>query len=209
MLPKAEQRLCTAVVILLDMSSSMSQDVKDRDGQRRPKSLIARDALERTIAYTERWKAKHPDQGLWLGLFRFSSSVEQVLPTSEFNAYTANWALKNLGPPSTGTAIGRALEEGFKDLYKSGCVRKHILCITDGFNSSGPPPDRIARSYYAETQGEVEIHFVAFDVSGRQFDFLKSVNGHAVEAADGQELESKLYEIYEKRIFAEAMPAEE
>jgi len=187
----------------------MSQDVKGRDGQMQPKSVIAREALERTIAYTERWKSHHADQSLCLGLFSFSSSVKQILPTSEFDSYTAKWALKSLGPPSTGTAIGLALEEGFKDLYKSGCVRKHILCITDGFNSSGPPPDRIARSYYAETQGEVEIHFVAFDVSGRQFDFLKSVNGHVVEAADGNELESKLYEIYDKRIFAEAMPAED
>src|SRR2546427_1393752 len=95
-LPKAEQRLCTAVVILLDMSSSMSQDVKGRDGQMQPKSVIAREALERTIAYTERWKSHHADQSLCLGLFSFSSSVKQILPTSEFDSYTAKWALKSL-----------------------------------------------------------------------------------------------------------------
>ena len=40
-LPKPDQRLCTAVVILLDTSKSMLQEVRGRGGTRRPKSQIA------------------------------------------------------------------------------------------------------------------------------------------------------------------------
>nr|HPM23150.1 hypothetical protein [Phycisphaerae bacterium] len=97
-----------------------------------------------------------------------------------------------------------ALEAGFKALYASGCVRKYVVCITDGENTVGPPPDRIARQLFAQTGGEVEIHFVAFDTSAAQFAFLKSANGAVVEAADGAQLQARLAEIYEKRILAEA-----
>src|SRR5262245_28438229 len=46
---KAEPRLGTAVVLLVDTSGSMGQPVKDRQGQKRPKNEIAREALEHII----------------------------------------------------------------------------------------------------------------------------------------------------------------
>ena len=38
--------------------------------------------------------------------------------------------------------------------------------------------DWVARGLYGQTKGEVELHFVAFDTSASQFQFLKEVNGH-------------------------------
>jgi Mg-chelatase subunit ChlD len=207
-LPQSEQRLCTAVVILVDTSGSMKDTVRDRGGQQRPKYEIAGEALRQVISYTGEWKKAHADRALQLAVYNFSSSARKVLPMREFDPDAAQAAISRIPPPGGGTAIGDAIEEAFKALYQSGCVRKYIVCITDGENTAGPRPDRVARQLFAQTNGEVEIHFVAFDTSARRFDFLKGVNGYVVEAADGAQLQGKLQEIYEKRILAEAMPAE-
>ena len=45
---------------------------------------------------------------------------------------------------------------------------------------------------------------VAFDTSAKQFDFLKDVKGHVVEASDGGQLEKELTEVYDKKILVEA-----
>jgi Mg-chelatase subunit ChlD len=202
-LPAAAARPGIAVVILVDTSGSMGQRVRDRAGRQRPKHEIAREALERIIDQTARWKAKHPDRTLQLGIAHFSSSVRELLPAGDFDADKARAALGRLPPPNSGTAIGRALEDGFKALYRTGCARKYVICVTDGENTSGPPPDRVARQLHAQTGGEVETHFVAFDTSARYFAFLKGVNGFVVEAADGEQLQTELTNIYDKRILAE------
>jgi len=75
--------------------------------------------------------------------------------------------------------------------------------ITDGENTSGPAPDWVARNLHAQTEGAVELDFVAFDTSASQFRFLKDINGHAVEAANGEQLQAELTKIYENRILAE------
>ncbi len=76
--------------------------------------------------------------------------------------------------------------------------------MTDGENTSGPDPARISRQLFDQTQGDVEIHFVAFDISSSKFRYLNDVNGFVVEASDGQQLSKRINEIYEKRILAEA-----
>ncbi len=201
-LPKAEIRFCTAAVILLDTSGSMLQEVRTRGGKR-PKHEIARQALERIIDHTAEWTRSHADTQLALGIYQFSSSVSPLVELQPFDAALAQASLARIRP-SSGTAIGRALETAFKALYASGCARKHILCITDGENTSGPSPEMMARAYFEASGGEVQMHFVAFDVAAKKFRFLEGVNGQVVEAADGEQLEKQLTEIYEKEILAEA-----
>jgi hypothetical protein len=82
------------------------------------------------------------------------------------------------------------------------------VCITDGENTIGTPPEQVARQLFSQTKGDVDIHFIAFDTSARHFGFLKDVNGTVVEAADGKQLQDQLVDLYEKRILVEAMPAE-
>src|SRR5262249_13922408 len=106
-----------------------------------------------------------------------------------------------------GTAIGTALEEAYRALFQSGCTRKFIVCITDGENTSGPPPSVVAINLDKQTGSAVNLEFVAFDTSARQFRFLHQVKGHVVEAANGAQLEAELKKIYEQRILkAEAEP---
>ncbi len=204
-LPHVDQRLCTAVAILVDTSGSMAQPVRDAAGRERPKHQIARDALRRIVDYSADWLPKHPDRVLQLGLYNFSSSSSPVLAMDVFDAPKAGQAIDRLPAPAGGTAIGTALQSGFEALYASGCVRKYVICITDGENTSGEPPDRMARRLFEQTGGEVEIHFIAFDVAAEQFAFLKKVNGFVAGAADGAQLQDRLADIYEKRILAEAM----
>jgi Mg-chelatase subunit ChlD len=203
-LPKAEPRPGTAVVILVDTSGSMAQPVPDAKGKPRPKSEIAREALNGIVGYTADWKKGHANAHLELAVFNFSSRVNPVLPMGEFDATKAQAAIGKIPAPNGGTAIGLAVEEGYKALYRSGCARKFIVCVTDGENTSGPGPDVIARQLHDQTQGAVQLNFVAFDTRASQFKFLAPLNGHVVEAADGGKLQAELTTIYEKRILAEA-----
>ena len=206
-LPKTEPRAGTAIIILVDTSGSMAQTVPDGKGKQRPKNEIAKEALKSIVSYTSQWKKGHAASHLELGIFNFSSRVNEVLPIGEFDAAKAEASLGSIPVPNGGTAIGLALEDGYKALYRSGCTRKFIVCVTDGENTAGPGPDVIARQLYAQTEGAVQLNFVAFDTMASQFKFLSSVNGHVVEAADGGKLQAELTNIYEKRILAEAPDA--
>jgi hypothetical protein len=203
-LPSGEPNPGTAVVVLIDTSGSMRDPVPDHDGKKRPKYELAREALETIVGRTTEWKKSHPDRHLQMGLIRFSASTTEVLPMGEFEGSKAEAAVKRIPRPDGGTAIGLALIDGFKALYRTGCERKFVLCITDGENTNGPPPDQVARQLHAQTGGKVEIHFIAFDTNASIFGFLKDVNGQVVEAANAKQLLEELSKVYEKRIFAES-----
>jgi Mg-chelatase subunit ChlD len=203
-LPQIDAKPGAAVAILVDTSGSMGAPVTDKGGTRRPKHQIARAALEDIVGHTAKWAKANPERKLQMGIYNFSSHVATVLPMGDFAEGKARSAIGKMPQPGGGTAIGVALEEGFKELYRSGCVRKYVICVTDGENTAGLPPDRVARQLHAQTKGEVEIHFVAFDVSGRHFAFAKGVNGHVVEASDGTQLRAELTRIYDQRILVEA-----
>ena len=207
-LSEATQRLGTAIMILIDTSRSMEWTVADHAGEAHPKSQIAGDVLRKIIQVTEDWQKKHTDSPLFLGINSFSSTTAEVLKIGPFDAASASESISRIPSPAGFTAIGDALEEGFRTLYSTGCVRKHLVCITDGGNTVGTSPDLIARQLYLKTDGDVRMHFVAFNTSAEHFDFLKETGGSVVEATDGPQLQSRLIEIYEKQIFAEAMPAE-
>src|SRR5262245_2221762 len=203
-LPSAPPNPGTAVVVLIDTSGSMRDSVPDHDGKKRPKHELAREALETIVGRTTEWKKSHPDRHLQMGLIRFSATTTEVLPIGEFEGSTAEAAVKRIPHPDGGTAIGLALIDGFKALYRTGCERKFVLCITDGENTNGPPPDQVARQLHSQTGGKVEIHFIAFDTTAAHFGFLKDVNGQVVEAANAKQLLEEMSKVYEKRIFAEA-----
>ncbi len=203
-LPQVEQRPGTAIVILVDTSGSMAQVVPDADRTLKPKNQIAARALHGIVDYTTQWKKDHAGSHLQLAIYNFSSRVNEVLPMGEFDGKKAEAALARIPGPNGGTAIGLAIEEGYKALYRSGCTRKFIVCVTDGENTAGISPDVAARQLHAQTGGAVKLNFVAFDTSANLFGFVGAVNGHVVEAADGGKLQAELATIYQKRILAEA-----
>jgi hypothetical protein len=202
-LPEAPARDGIAVVVLLDTSGSMAGKVLDPSKKLRPKADIARDALQRVVKLTADWKAKHPDTVLQFGIYRFAGDVGPILPVGDFDAKKAEAALAKPPRSSGSTSIGSAMEQGFRALYDTGCRRKYLVCITDGDNTSGPSPAAVGRQLQEQTEGRVQMHFIAFDLDRRSLGFVDEIKGHAHEAKDGEKLQSTLQQIYEKRILAE------
>jgi hypothetical protein len=84
-----------------------------------------------------------------------------------------------------------------------------LLVVTDGENTSGRRPDRVAQEIWRKSGGAVQVYFVAFDTSPEKFAFLKDVGGDVIGAGTGPELRTALDGIYQGKILAEAMDAGE
>ncbi|MEO7273895.1 MAG: vWA domain-containing protein, partial [Vicinamibacterales bacterium] len=201
-----EEGLGAAIAVIVDTSGSM----KDQPaGDSRPKYVIAREAIEQMLDATDAFRAKRPDFPIKIGLYSFSSDVEELLPVAAYDRAAVRAALEKLPAPGGGTAIGEAMREARPALYRAGVFRKYLLVVTDGENTRGRDPDRVAREIFSKSDGAVQIFFVAFDTSAEKFGFLKEVGGDVVSASTGPELRSALDGIYQGKILAEAMDAGE
>ncbi len=118
-------------------------------------------------------------------------------------------ALTRIPKPDGKTAIGEGLREARRELYRSGCMSKHILVITDGENTTGVDPEKMAREIFMKSEGRVKLYFVAFDTDPKKFAFLRAVGGEVLSAKGESQLEAALKEIYEDKILAEEMAEEE
>jgi len=203
---EVEEGLGAAVAILVDTSGSMKEPAP---GDSRPKYLVAREALEAMLDATDGVIAKRPDFPIKVGIYSFSSSVVQLLPMQQYNRNAVRAALGRLPSPGGGTAIGDAMRTARPDLYRAGVFRKYLLVVTDGENTSGRPPDGVAREIFQKSEGGVQVHFVAFDTSPEKFAFLKGVGGSVMGAASGNELRKALDDVYQGKILAEALDAGE
>jgi len=165
---------------------------------------VARDALEAMLDATDGFVARRPDFPVKIGLYSFSSHVRRLRPIQLYDRAALRSALADLPRPGGGTAIGEALREARPDLYRAGVFRKYLIVVTDGENTSGRSPDRVAREIWRKSGGAVQVYFVAFDTNPEKFAFLKEVGGDVIGAANGVELRSALDGIYQGRILAEA-----
>ena len=190
-----------AIAILVDTSKSMRDEAP---GDSRPKSEVAREALESMFDATEALVAKRPDFAVKVGIYSFSSHASTVMPIQTFDRAAVRSALARLPRPGGGTAIGEAMRAARPDLYRAGVFRKYLLVVTDGENTSGRSPDEVAREIFRKSEHGVQIYFVAFDVAADRFSFLKDVQGEVIGAGNGPELRTALDEIYQGRILAEA-----
>ena len=204
--PARTEGLGVSVAILIDNSGSM----KDRaGGDQRPKYLVARQALDAMLATTDSFVARQPDVPVNVGLYQFSSGVQPLIPVRAYDRTALHSALGSMPLPSGGTAIGNAMDVARADLYQAGTIRKYILVVTDGQNTEGPSPDRVAREIDQRSEGAVRMYFVAFDVEASRFDFLRDVHGEVLEARNGLALRAGLDSLYRGKILAEALDAGE
>ena len=145
-----EEGLGAAVAILVDTSGSM----RDRaPGDDRPKYVVAQEAIEAMLDATDAFVAKRPDFPIKIGIYSFSSSVRTLRPIQPYDRAAIRQALDGLPRPGGGTAIGEAMREARPDLYRAGVFRKYLLVVTDGDNTSGPEPERVAREIFAQERG--------------------------------------------------------
>ena len=198
---EVDEGIGAAVAILVDTSGSMRDPAP---GDTRPKYVVARDALEAMLDATDGFVARRPDFPVKIGLYSFSSHVRRLRPIQLYDRAALRSALADLPRPGGGTAIGEALREARPDLYRAGVFRKYLIVVTDGENTSGRSPDRVAREIRRKSGGAVQVYFVAFDTNPEKFAFLKEVGGNVIGAANGVELRSALDGIYQGRILAEA-----
>jgi Mg-chelatase subunit ChlD len=201
-----EEGLGAAIAVIVDTSGSM----KDQPaGDSRPKFVIAREAIEQMLDATDAFLVKRPDFPIKIGLYSFSSDVEELRPIAPYDRAAVRAALEKLPAPGGGTAIGEAMRQARPALYRAGVFRKYLLVVTDGENTRGRDPERVAREIFSKSDGAVQIFFVAFDTSAEKFGFLKEVGGEVVSASTAPELRSALDGIYQGKILAEAMDAGE
>ena len=201
-----EEGLGAAVAIIVDTSGSMKEAAP---GDGRPKFQIAQQAIEQMLDATDAFIAKRPDFPIKIGLYSFSSDVRELRAIAPYDRASLRAALAAIPAPGGGTAIGDAMRAARPALYRAGVFRKYLLVVTDGENTRGRDPERVARDIFDKSEGAVQIYFVAFDTSAEKFRFLKDVGGDVVGAGTGPELRKALDGIYQGKILAEAMDAGE
>jgi Mg-chelatase subunit ChlD len=201
-----DEGLGAAVAILVDTSGSMRETAA---GETRPKYVVAQEAIEAMLDATDAFVAKRPDFPIKIGIYSFSSNVRTLRPIQTYDRASIRQALNGLPRPGGGTAIGEAMREARPDLYRAGVFRKYLLVVTDGDNTSGRSPERVAREIFSKSQGAVQVYFVAFDTTPEKFAFLKEVGGDVIGAGTGDELRKALDGIYQGKILAEAPDAGE
>ncbi len=205
--PTVQEGLGASVAILLDQSGSMD-DTPDSGGES-PKYVIARDAIAQVLAQTDSFVAKQTGFPINIGLYVFDSDVGVVLPIAPYNRDSLEAALKALPDPSGSTAIGDAMERATRDLYAAGTIRKYLLVVTDGENTTGRKPEEVAREIDRRSEGAVKLYLVAFDIDAGKFDFVNQVRGTVLEAHNALALRASLDTLYRGRILAEAVDAGE
>ena len=204
--PEVDEGLGASIAIVIDHSGSMKEEAK---GDSRPKFVVAREALEAMLAATDSFVARNPDFPINVGLYRFSSRVTQMAPVTRFDREKLQAALDAMPEPDGGTAIGTAMDSARAGLYCAGTFRKYILVVTDGENTNGRSPRRVAQEISRRSEGSVRMYFVAFDFDAERFAFLRDVRGEVVGASNGDALRTRLDEIYRGKILSEALDAGE
>jgi hypothetical protein len=204
--PDVDEGLGASVAILIDNSGSMKEEA---EGDTRPKYVVAREAIEAMLASTDSFVAKQPDFRINVGLYRFSSRVTRLVPVACYDRAALVAALDSMPEPDGGTAIGTAMDQARADLYRAGTIRKYILVVTDGENTQGVSPRRIAREINRRSEGAVRMYFVAFDIDADRFAFVRENRGEVVGARNGDALRARLDEIYRGKILSEALDAGE
>jgi len=205
------QRVCAndegvAVAILCDTSGSMNQAVKDASGNKEPKFQIANRALLAIVARLEKFSAssKRP---VITGLFSFAGKgAQQLVKPAPFDAATLRAAIERMPKPTSGTPLGTAVEEATRALGGVKAGSRHVLVITDGENTSGPPPEAVLpklQDAALKNGAPVYFHFVAFDVDARVFAGVKKNGATLVSASDEKQLNDKLGFVLEEKILLE------
>src|SRR5581483_2002226 len=141
------------------------------------------------------------------GLFTFQGDqAHEVVKLGPLDpAALENWAA-HFSRPHGNTPLGNALSTAAHAVMKSPLSRKHVLVITDGINTAGPPPQTVLpqlKELAGKEGATFSVHFVAFDVDARQFAAVKRLGATVVGAADEKQLNSQLQFILQQKILLE------
>jgi Mg-chelatase subunit ChlD len=196
-----------AAAIVIDVSGSMRDRVDAPDG-RRPKIEIARRAARDLVEQFARYAEEHTDEPVRLGIYEFSERRGQpdcrpVVPMSQPDRDRAAAAIRQLRADG-GTPIGNAMIAAKRELDATGLTRRHLLLVTDGENTDGYDPERVAAAIGRRPEAErPSIYFVAFDIDARRFDDVKEAGALVLGAANARELNDTLDTLLRGKILIE------
>lgn len=197
-----------AAAILIDVSGSMRERVPDETGKPTQKIEIARRAARDLVEQFARYAEERRDEPVMLGIYEFSErdgepDVRTVIPMGAPDRSRADEALAALRPEG-GTPIGGAMVAAKRELDQTGLDRRHLLVVTDGENTGGFEPHRVAAAIGRRPELErPSIYFVAFDVAASRFDRVKDAGGLVLGAANAAELNSTLDTLLRGEILVE------
>jgi hypothetical protein len=195
-----------AVAIVCDTSGSMTQAVKSAAGGKEPKFQIANRALLAIVARLDQYSATSKRK-VFTSLYSFAGKgAQELVKPGPFDAAALRAAIGAIPKPTSGTPLGIAVQEATRALDRVKAGSRHVLVITDGENTSGPPPEAIMPKLQEEalkTGAPVYFHFVAFDVDARVFAGVKKSGATLVSASDEKQLNDKIGFILEEKILLE------
>jgi uncharacterized glyoxalase superfamily protein PhnB len=199
-----------AVAIIYDTSGSMKQAVRNAKGGTSPKYVIANRALAsiaRQIQAFATNSASGTPRKIYAGLFIFNGdSATEAVKFGPFNPGPFEEFAKSFSSPGGNTPLGNSLNVAARAVMNSPLSRKHVLIITDGENTTGPPPSAVMprlKKQAEEKQSTLSVHFVAFDVAAKAFDSVKKQGATVVAANDEATLFTQLQFILQKKILLE------
>jgi hypothetical protein len=195
-----------AIAIVYDTSGSMSEQVKDHTGKPAPKYRVANRALESILKQIEEFQGKGGKK-LQVGLFTFTKNGGQAaVALAPFDPAKFRAWLANFKDPAGGTPLGTATAEAARALLAAKAGARHLLVLTDGENTIGPPPEQLIPKLYDEAGKaghSLQFHFVAFDVNARVFAEVKKQGATLLSAADEKQLNQQLTFVLEEKILLE------
>jgi len=179
----------TGVYMLIDVSGSMGDAPRGGSEVKLGIAKRAANAVCKQIAkYAEEDKARN----IQLAIASFSDDMRPVVAMGKPDPVAAERAINGLSVRG-GTAIGKAVQQAQRELDQTGLRRQHILIVTDGENTAGVSPEKVAAAI-KELPEEMRpsVYVVAFDVNADVFAGVKGQGWQVFSAANGKELEQQL-----------------
>jgi hypothetical protein len=199
-----------ALAIIYDTSGSMKDAVADKSRRPLPKYVIANRALAsiaRQIEVFATNSAPGQPRKVQAGLFVFKGDrAREAVRFGAFDAAALRHFAHSFSTPNGNTPLGNALTMASLAVLNSPLAHKHVLVITDGMNTAGPPPSAVLPKLKRQAEQDhasLSVHFVAFDVDAKVFDSLKKQGATVVSAADEAQLNSQLEFILQHKILLE------
>lgn len=204
----ATQREGLAAAIVIDVSGSMNDPVAGLDGRSEPKIEIARRAARDLVEQFARYADDHKDEPVQLGVYEFSRrrgepDCRPIIEMGPPDRTRADAAIQRLNPEG-GTPIGQAMITAKRALDDTGLSRRHLLLVTDGENTDGYAPERVAEGIAKRPAEErPSIYFVAFDVDANRFARVRDAGGLVLPASNAKELNDTLDSLLRGKILLE------
>ena len=192
----------------LAAATSMDEEVAGQNGRKEPKIEIARRAALALVDQFASYAQDHQDEPVQLGIYEFSRrrgdpDCREVVAMGPPDRDRAAAAIARLTADG-GTPIGQAMITAKRALDGTGLSRRHLLVVTDGENTDGTAPDRVAVAINKRPDAErPAIYFVAFDVEASRFSRVRDAGGLVLSAANATELNTTLDTLLRGKILVE------